>query len=225
MNTGRLVKFVLAGAILAASGGAFAQSAEPTVDSIVNSLKSSRNSATTEDTRALRPGAASMATTAPAAEPEPEPAATAAAAPAPAAAARPKPKPKPKPRSTRTHAGNVAANADRASIDMRVNFDFNSDRISPDSDGLMAKLAEALASPQLEDRKFEIVGHTDAVGSAAYNQALSERRAKAVVAYLVQHGVAADRLSVVGRGESQLLDPRNPDSAENRRVEIIATGR
>ncbi|MBS0231395.1 MAG: OmpA family protein [Proteobacteria bacterium] len=211
----------LAIALLAASGAVFAQSAqqsnEPTVDSIVNALKSNNNQGSDEATRALRPGAASMATTAPMSAPDASP------APAPAAAASAAPKPKPS--VTRPHRARVARSADRASTDMTINFEFNSDQIAGDSQQTMATLATALASPQLADRRFTVVGHTDAKGSASYNQALSDRRAEAVRAYLVAHGIAADRLTAEGKGESELVNPRNPDSAQNRRVEIIATGR
>ena len=179
----------LAIALLAASGAVFAQSAqqsnEPTVDSIVNALKSNNNQNSDEATRALRPGAASMAT---------------APAPAPAAPAKP------------------------ASINMQINFEYNSAEIAGSSEKTMATLAKALASPQLEGRKFTVIGHTDASGSAAYNKALSDRRAAAVRRYLTENGVAASRLKAVGKGESQLLNNDDPDAAENRRVEIQATG-
>lgn len=216
MSVKTWVRSALAIAILATSGGVFAQSTqggEPTVDSIVNALKSNNNPTETEQTRALRPGAASMATTAPSAAPDaaPAPAATAAAA--------------PKPKVTRPRRAHASSTADQGSVTMRINFEFNSDQISGDSQGSMATLAEALASPQLEDRRFTVVGHTDAKGSAVYNRALSERRAAAVRTYLIAHGIAADRLTAVGKGKSQLLNARDPYAAENRRVEIIATGR
>ena len=116
------------------------------------------------------------------------------------------------------------AKAKPASINMQINFEYNSAEIAGSSEKTMATLAKALASPQLEGRKFTVIGHTDASGSAAYNKALSDRRAAAVRRYLTENGVAASRLKAVGKGESQLLNNDDPDAAENRRVEIQATG-
>ena len=118
----------------------------------------------------------------------------------------------------------VAKPAKPASINMQINFEFNSDQISGSSERTMATLAKALSSPQLENRNFTVVGHTDAKGSAGYNKALSDRRAAAVRRYLIDNGVAASRLRAVGKGESQLLNNDDPEGAENRRVEIQATG-
>lgn len=118
----------------------------------------------------------------------------------------------------------VAAPARPASISMQINFDFNSDSISPSSRTTMDNLAQALGSAELASRQFLIIGHTDAKGSAEYNQRLSERRAVSVRNYLVRNGVPAERLEAVGRGKSQLLDGVDPDAAENRRVEIQARG-
>ncbi len=118
----------------------------------------------------------------------------------------------------------MAKPAKPASINMQINFEFNSDRISGSSEQTMANLAAALASPQLEGRKFTVIGHTDAKGSDAYNKALSDRRAAAVRRYLINNGVSATRLRAVGKGESQLLNADDPEAAENRRVEILATG-
>ena len=186
MNMIQLVRGVLAVALLSGCGGVFAQEAQtaPSVDSIINSLKVEDTAQAQGQTRALRPGAASMATTAPAPPP----------------AAKP------------------------ASINMQINFDFNSDRISGSSEQTVATLAKALASPQLQGRSFTVIGHTDAKGSAAYNKALSDRRAASVRRYLVAHGVADSRLHAIGKGESQLLNAGDPEGAENRRVEIMATG-
>ena len=111
-----------------------------------------------------------------------------------------------------------------ASINMQINFEYNSAEIAGSSEKTMATLAKALASPQLEGRKFTVIGHTDASGSAAYNKALSDRRAAAVRRYLMDNGVASSRLRALGKGESQLLDSSDPDAASNRRVEIQATG-
>ena len=117
-----------------------------------------------------------------------------------------------------------AAPAKPASINMQINFEYNSAEIAGSSEKTMATLAKALASPQLEGRKFTVIGHTDASGSAAYNKALSDRRAAAVRRYLTENGVAASRLKATGKGESQLLNNDDPNAAENRRVEIQATG-
>jgi len=70
---------------------------------------------------------------------------------------------------------------------------------------------------------FVIAGHTDLSGSAKHNQELSLRRAEAVKAYLVAHGIAADRLSTVGYGSSRPLttNPSPAAQAINRRVTLI----
>lgn len=111
-----------------------------------------------------------------------------------------------------------------ASISMQVNFDFNSDAISSSSEQTMNNLAQAMQAPQLASRQFRIVGHTDAKGTADYNQRLSERRAASVKRALVRNGVPAERLETDGRGKSDLLNRDNPNAAENRRVEIQANG-
>jgi OOP family OmpA-OmpF porin len=76
------------------------------------------------------------------------------------------------------------------------------------------------------DVRVTIEGHTDAVGSDAYNQQLSERRAAAVKRYLVTKGIAADRLETVGRGESEPVSSNETDEgrAMNRRAELKVQG-
>ena len=71
---------------------------------------------------------------------------------------------------------------------------------------------------------LEVAGHSDAVGDKNYNIDLSVRRANAVVAYLVQTGMAADRLSAVGMGFSQPIADNSTEAgrSQNRRIEFRA---
>jgi outer membrane protein OmpA-like peptidoglycan-associated protein len=70
---------------------------------------------------------------------------------------------------------------------------------------------------------FRIVGHTDAVGSPAYNDRLSLLRAQEVKRHLVGDcGIAEERLEAVGVGQRHLLNPDDPAAQENRRVEFQA---
>jgi OOP family OmpA-OmpF porin len=71
--------------------------------------------------------------------------------------------------------------------------------------------------------RYLIEGHTDVSGDTTHNQALSERRAKAVVRYLVErHGLPESRFNVRGQGSANLLLPTDPRNARNRRVAIMA---
>lgn len=74
-----------------------------------------------------------------------------------------------------------------------------------------------------QDREVEVEGHTDNVGAEAYNQALSERRAESVKAYLVSRGIAAQRITTVGKGmHSPKVDNGSASGRQqNRRVEVI----
>jgi outer membrane protein OmpA-like peptidoglycan-associated protein len=107
-----------------------------------------------------------------------------------------------------------------------INFDFNKSNIKREFEPVLDEAARILQeNPAV---RVSVEGHTDSIGSEAYNQRLSERRANAVKRYLVAHGVAADRLEAVGKGESQPVAPnRTPDGkdnpegrAMNRRVEL-----
>jgi outer membrane protein OmpA-like peptidoglycan-associated protein len=82
------------------------------------------------------------------------------------------------------------------------------------------KLLEALRSPSLADKKVLVAGHTDSVGSRAYNLDLSRRRAAALVDYLAQNGVERTRLQARGFGFDQPLPGLSAKAAANRRVEI-----
>ncbi len=103
-------------------------------------------------------------------------------------------------------------------FDLLVNFDFNSDRLTPAARQNLDQFAKALHDPRLKGEKFEIDGHTDATGTEVYNQGLSERRANSVVSYLTSQGLDPSALIPKGFGKTR---PRvaDPYSAENRRVE------
>lgn len=78
---------------------------------------------------------------------------------------------------------------------------------------------------QYPDTTVQVIGHTDSDGSAAYNQDLSERRARAVAGILLETGVSGSRIQSVGRGEAQPIATNNTAEGrqQNRRVEIIIT--
>lgn len=121
----------------------------------------------------------------------------------------------------------AATTADRPAVSLMVTFATGSAALTPQAEALLGSLARAFASPDLARARFRIEGHTDTVGGAAMNQALSERRAAAVRDHLTRrHGVAAGRLEVVGLGETQLLVPTPDERPEprNRRVQVINLG-
>ncbi|WP_411960521.1 OmpA family protein [Pseudomonas mandelii] len=101
-----------------------------------------------------------------------------------------------------------------------VLFAFNKSDLSPAAqsqlDSLMSKLQFA------DVVRIKVIGHTDSVGSDEYNQALSERRASSVAAYLLSQGIAPSKLTSEGKGESQPLADNETDEgrAKNRRVEL-----
>lgn len=108
----------------------------------------------------------------------------------------------------------------RVTMTGQTAFDTNSVRIKPAFYSTMDKVAEVVN--RYGKTFLTIVGHTDNVGSAAYNQKLSERRAETVLRYFLGKGVISQRLAAEGRGESS---PRasntTPDGRRlNRRVEI-----
>jgi len=99
-----------------------------------------------------------------------------------------------------------------------VNFESNSDRLVVGAGSILDLVTETLLKyPEIT---FRIEGHTDSDGAAAYNESLSTRRAQTVFDYLASNGVAENRMSVQGFGESQpIADNTTPaGKAQNRRV-------
>lgn len=111
------------------------------------------------------------------------------------------------------------------SIDLYIPFEYNSDKLTTEAMLTLKRLGAALKDTRLSSYRFKIAGHTDAKGSAEYNQKLSERRAAAVRNYLVfQYDLEADRIETAGFGKTQLLDPSKPEDGINRRVQVINLG-
>jgi outer membrane protein OmpA-like peptidoglycan-associated protein len=112
-----------------------------------------------------------------------------------------------------------------ASVELQINFEINSEHLTSDAVITLENLAKALSNEQLAGSRFLIAGHTDASGSDGYNLVLSERRAAIVKSFLVERfHIGAARLESRGYGRTRLLDPENPRSALNRRVEISNIG-
>jgi len=110
------------------------------------------------------------------------------------------------------------------SVNLYVNFDYNSADLTSDARITLDQLGTALRDPRLGAFSFVIAGHTDAKGGTDFNQKLSERRAEAVRKYMIaKFGIAAERLTAKGYGKSQLLDPDHPEDGVNRRVQVINT--
>ena len=107
------------------------------------------------------------------------------------------------------------------SVYLPVRFAYDSAELSAAAMGNLATIAEAISAPELQGVRFVVEGHTDASGTAAYNQSLSLRRANSALQYLVALGVQPARLTVNGRGEADLLPGIDPLAAKQRRVEFV----
>jgi len=113
-----------------------------------------------------------------------------------------------------------------AQFTVEVNFDFDSAAIKPESYRDVGAIADALHNPILLGYGILIIGHTDAVGSRTYNLGLSQRRADAIRAALIDpFGVNPAVLEAVGVGKEQLQDRKNPTAAINRRVQLVNVGK
>lgn len=109
----------------------------------------------------------------------------------------------------------------KLNLNSEVSFDFDSAKLKPGFYLTLDKIAKTIRD--YEKTSVTIVGHTDSIGSAQYNQRLSEQRAESVAEYLSRYGVSFSRISTEGRGETE---PRADNATEagrqlNRRVEIF----
>ena len=113
------------------------------------------------------------------------------------------------------------AGVSEVSLALRVAFNLNSADLTAGAMRDLDAVATGLNDASLGAARLLLEGHTDATGDAGYNQRLSERRASAVLAYLVARGVARDRLASVGYGEYRPLTEYPAEDGRQRRVEIV----
>ncbi len=203
-------------ALAAATSGAFAQA--QTVDNWVNPNGLNWKNGTNE--LCWRDGAWTPATASPECDGAIKPAAPApapAAAPAPAPAAVPA-APAPAP------AAPAAPVSEKVTFAADAFFDFDKTALKPEGKAKLDDLVSKMGGINLE--VIIAVGHTDSVGSDAYNQKLSVARSEAVKAYLLSKGVEKNRVYTEGKGEKQpVADNKTSEGrAKNRRVEIEVVG-
>ena len=118
----------------------------------------------------------------------------------------------------------TSARRDRISLPA-IQFEFDSARLTRAALAQMRELSEALGSDLLRSYSFSVQGHTDSVGTHAYNRSLSQRRARTVKQYLIDRaGVSAHRLVEIGLGEDYPIAGLQPTDDRNRRVEIVNLG-
>ncbi len=104
-----------------------------------------------------------------------------------------------------------------------VNFAFNSSQLDPNAMAILRQQADWIR--QFPEVRFRVYGHTDLVGSAAYNQSLGKRRAEAVVAFLGSQGISRSRLeALVSFGKTQPLVQTTAPELRNRRTVTEVSG-
>ena len=105
-----------------------------------------------------------------------------------------------------------------------INFSTDSSKVLPNSETILAKAVNSLN--ESVGISVIIEGHTDNLGSFSYNQLLSEARAMAVRIYLIDHGIASERLVSVGHGQTSPVAKNNTKQGryQNRRVELRTVG-
>ena len=193
----------------------------PSSDQIIQSLKPSGN-LLSGGTRGIRMANPNATEATPQASGSPSSGSQSSGTQAAPQASTPRPAP-----STRTASTAPAAATEAPSVSLSVQFATGSADLTPQARDTLDQLGKALSSSDLAQYRFRIEGHTDTVGSADYNKALSQQRADAVAGYLEsKFGVKSDRLQAVGMGEQGLVvhTPPNTPNDKNRRVAVVNLG-
>lgn len=135
------------------------------------------------------------------------------------------PVPEVKPTTTAPASAAQAPSADKVTFEADAFFDFDKSVLKPEGKARLTDLVSKLQGTDIE--VILATGHTDSIGSDAYNQKLSIRRAQAVKAFLVSKGMKADRIFTDGKGEKQPVasNQTREGRAKNRRVEVEVVGK
>jgi OmpA-OmpF porin, OOP family len=123
--------------------------------------------------------------------------------------------------------GPASQTAAAPSVSLTVQFATGSADLTPAATHVLDNLGKAISDKTLSAYHFRVEGHTDTVGTDQYNKDLSERRAEAVVSYLVSnYHLDPGRLQAVGMGKEALLvtTPDQTNEPRNRRVQVVNTG-
>lgn len=134
------------------------------------------------------------------------------------------PKPKPKPVAKPAPAPQPTAVIEEVSMSADANFAFDSAVLKPEGAEAIRQMADRVMD--VKDLSIDIAGHTDSVGSEAYNQGLSEERAASAKAALVDEGIDPAIITTRGYGETAPLttNATSEGRATNRRVDVSVTG-
>jgi outer membrane protein OmpA-like peptidoglycan-associated protein len=110
----------------------------------------------------------------------------------------------------------------RRKLDLDIQFEFNSDRLTPAARQDLDELGRALEHPAMKERRFELAGHTDDVGSAEYNMELSKRRAQSAYEYLMQrYDIAPGSVTPEGYGEERPVVEATSEEARRRNRRVV----
>lgn len=158
--------------------------------------------------------------------PPPKPIVRPAPKPKPIVKPRPKPRPivRPAPRPTPKPMPAPKPMVKKMTLSADANFDFDKAVLKPAGKAKLDQFASGLRGSRVN--AVSVVGHTDSIGSKAYNQRLSEQRASAAANYLISKGIPQGVMRVKGMGETQPVASNKTKAgrAANRRVDVTATG-
>lgn len=113
----------------------------------------------------------------------------------------------------------------RPSAALLITFETNSSQLDARSREQLDVVASAIKGEKLKSYAFDIEGHADPRGSTDANLTLSQLRAQSVIGYLIkEHGITAERLRPVGKGDCAPLNQQDASAPENRRVSIVTNG-